>query len=93
MTEPNDAPPERPDRWLRHDLLVVVLGVVCVWFGIDRTRVTDAGLKHLVALSNLNPLSLSNTRVTDAGLEHLKQCDGLRDVRPEWDSGRGRRAE
>jgi hypothetical protein len=45
-----------------------------------RPKVTDAGLEHVKALTQLRNLDLSGTQVTDAGLEHLKsltQMDGL----------------
>ncbi len=35
-------------------------------------KVTDAGLKHLKGLTNLQSLDLGQTQVTDAGLEPLK---------------------
>ena len=41
-------------------------------------KITDAGLKNLVGLSNLKTLSLSNTKVTDKGLEHVKELTGLK---------------
>ena len=42
------------------------------------TRVTDAGLKHLNGLSQLDWLDLSDTQVTDAGLANLKELSSLR---------------
>jgi len=44
---------------------------------INRTQVTDAGLKHLKGVTSLRALQLANTQVTDAGLKHLK---GLTDL-------------
>jgi hypothetical protein len=38
---------------------------------LSNTRVTDAGLEHLVSLKHLGSLDLENTSVTDSGLEHL----------------------
>jgi Leucine-rich repeat (LRR) protein len=38
----------------------------------DNTKMTDAGLVHLKALTQLKSLYLSGSQVTDAGLEHLK---------------------
>ena len=51
-------------------------------FGLDLsfTQVTDAGLKELAGLKQLQVLDLAHTRVTDAGLKELaglKQRDGL----------------
>ena len=43
--------------------------------------VTDAGLKHLNGLSDLQSLSLDSTNVTDAGLEHLKGLTTLKKLR------------
>ncbi len=39
---------------------------------LSNTHVTDAGLEHLKALTQLQELNLFSTKVTDAGLEHLK---------------------
>lgn len=38
---------------------------------LDRTRISNAGLKHLAKLPNLHELTVSNTAVTDAGLDEL----------------------
>ena len=42
-----------------------------------QTKVTDAGLQHLKALTGLRWLGLSNTQITEAGLEHLKGLTNL----------------
>lgn len=42
------------------------------------TRITNEGLKELVALKKLCNLDLSNTEVTDEGLRHLKDVPALR---------------
>jgi len=44
------------------------------------TRVTDAGLAHLIVLRNLRSLDLSRTKVTDAGLKHLKALAKLQSL-------------
>jgi len=51
-------------------------------FGVEfsGTKVTDAGLKHLLALTGLQWLSLNHTQVTDAGLEYLKGLTNLQDL-------------
>jgi Leucine-rich repeat (LRR) protein len=51
-------------------------------FGVDlnKTQVTDAWLKHLNGLPNLQSLRLDNTQVTDAGLEHLKGLTSLQSL-------------
>ena len=41
------------------------------------TLITDAGLVHLMGLTNLTSLNLSRTKVTEAGLLHLKGLTGL----------------
>ena len=38
---------------------------------LDRTRVTDAGLKHLEGLTKIEALSLGHTQVTDRGLGYV----------------------
>ncbi len=45
-----------------------VWGVVLAW----TDEVTDAGLAHLEALTQLQYLDLSVTKITDAGLKHVK---------------------
>jgi internalin A len=35
------------------------------------TQITDAGLKELAALKNLQTLNLNGTQITDAGLKEL----------------------
>ena len=42
---------------------------------------TDAGLKHLEGLTQLQWLSLNDTKISDAGLEHLK---GLTQLQSLW---------
>ena len=48
--------------------------------GPINTKVTDAGLKQLKALTNLRSLYLIGTQVTDAGLEHLHKLTTLRQL-------------
>jgi Leucine-rich repeat (LRR) protein len=43
-------------------------------------RISDDGLVHLKALSNLETLALQHTLVTDAGLEHLEALPRLKAV-------------
>ena len=45
---------------------------------LRRTRVTDAGLRHLAGLGELEDLRLSNTAVTDRGLTYLAALPSLR---------------
>ena len=42
---------------------------------LEYTKLTDAGLSHLVRLSNLQEMGLCGTKVTDAGLTHLQGVD------------------
>src|SRR5205814_5092336 len=49
-----------------------VIGVV-----LARTKVTDAGLKHLKELKHLTRLDLSSTNVTDKGLKELRELKNL----------------
>ena len=44
---------------------------------LGATDVTDAGLKNLNGLTNLQSLFLINTNITDAGLKHLKGLTSL----------------
>jgi internalin A len=46
-------------------------GKPIVGVNLDRTEVTDAGLKHLAGLKRLQNLKLYGTKVTDAGLKEL----------------------
>ncbi len=56
-------------------------------------RVTDAGLKNLKKLSNLQRLDLRSTRVADAGLKELKELKNLPTAGPPLDEGHGCRPE
>ena len=47
---------------------------------LQYTKVTDAVLGHLKALTNLKKLDLLRTEVTDAGLEQLKGLTNLKDL-------------
>ncbi len=47
---------------------------------LGRTKVTDAGLANLKALTQLQSLNLEGTRVTDAGLKHLKGLTQLKSL-------------
>jgi hypothetical protein len=44
---------------------------------LDRTRITDAGLVHLVRLEGLESLDLAHTQVTDEGLKTLARMPSL----------------
>jgi TPR repeat protein/predicted Ser/Thr protein kinase len=44
------------------------------WLNLERTDVTDAGLKALEALANLESLNVRDTKVTAAGIERLTKA-------------------
>jgi outer membrane protein assembly factor BamB len=48
--------------------------------GFERQRISDAGLKRLQSLSELEMLNLYGNHVTDAGLAHLRSLQSLRDL-------------
>lgn len=48
--------------------------------GFERLRVSDAGLKRLHNLSNLEVLNLYGNQVTDAGMTHLQPLKKLREL-------------
>ncbi|MCI0682906.1 MAG: sigma-70 family RNA polymerase sigma factor [Gemmataceae bacterium] len=51
------------------------------WLGLHDTPVTDAGVKHLAALPNLNTLWLSWTNTTEAGLKDIARLQNLHTLR------------
>ncbi len=63
-------------RWLRTLLADAILYSV-VEVDFEKTQVTDAGLVHLKALTEIEVLDLTGTQVTDAGLVHLKALKNL----------------
>jgi hypothetical protein len=77
----NDIPNAQPPgpAWLR-SLLGDDFFTHTVAATLSRAQVTNAGLEHLKALSQLQWLSLYRTRVTDAGLEHLKRLSQLQEL-------------
>jgi internalin A len=46
------------------------------------TKITDAGLKELAALRNLQRLKLASRDVTDAGVEELRKALPNCDISP-----------
>ena len=71
------------------------LAPVLVWLNLSRTAVTDAGAKHVGALTQLRRLNVANTKVGDKGysalvplkqLEHLSQV-GAREKHIHLNSG------
>ncbi|HUQ90614.1 MAG TPA: hypothetical protein VM120_02960 [Bryobacteraceae bacterium] len=47
---------------------------------LEGAQISDAGLRHVARLTNLEELNLSNTSVSDAGLAHLAGLQKLRKV-------------
>ena len=47
---------------------------------LSLTQVTDADLKQLKSLANLQSLNLIGTQISDAGLEHLKGLANLQSL-------------
>jgi len=41
---------------------------------LHKTRITDAGLRHLAGIKNLREIHIGETAVTDAGVAALKQA-------------------
>jgi len=57
--------------------LLLPLAEQIIWLKIGNTKITDAGLKELSRLKNLNKLHLEYTGVTDVGLSELKDLKYL----------------
>ena len=57
-----------------------VKGKPIVILDLTSTNVTDAGLKHLAGLKQLQKLVLNSTMVTDAGLKHVAGLKQLREL-------------
>jgi Leucine-rich repeat (LRR) protein len=55
-------------------------GKPVVTVSLEASRVTDAGLAHLKAFTELHKLNLANTEVSDAGLEHLQVLTNLQEL-------------
>ena len=56
------------------------VGLESTVLDLSETQITDAGLKELVGLKNLQTLKLGFTRVTDAGLVTLRALPRLRSL-------------
>ena len=55
------------------------------YIGLDNnTKVTDAGLENIKALTNLTGLGLMSTSVSDAGLEYIKSLTSLTYLRVDY---------
>lgn len=57
--------------------LITALPDQIAWLKLGGTKITDAGLKEISKLKNLNKLHLEHTSVTDAGLANLKNLPYL----------------
>src|SRR5262249_42074159 len=55
-------------------------GKPVVWVDLRGTKITDAGLKELKELKNLQKVVLFRTAITDTGLKELKELKNLREV-------------
>ena len=47
---------------------------------LGNTKITDAGLVHLLQLKKLRKIRISQTAITDAGMSDLAKCEYLEDV-------------
>lgn len=77
---PNSNPEPPEPRWLRKMLGGNFFSAVVVIYNND-PRITDAGLEHLKALTQLRELYLMRTQITDAGLEYLKELSQIQVLR------------
>lgn len=57
--------------------LLTPLSEQIVWLKLGNTKITDASLKEISKLKNLNKLHLEHTNVGDAGLQNLKDLKYL----------------
>ena len=74
---------ENADRFTDEGAALVGEHVSLEYLTLAGTRVTDAGLEHLVGLERLRELDLSETAITDAGIEALAELRGLQVLRVE----------
>jgi hypothetical protein len=47
------------------------------WLDVSYSKISDAGLRHLVSLPKLRRLELDGCQITDAGLQHIKGLKNL----------------
>ena len=60
-----------------HLALLKPLAPQLAWLYLNKTGITDAGLKHLSGLKQLRRLHLANTAITDAGIKNLAGLENL----------------
>ena len=60
-----------------HLALLEPLAPQLAWLYLNKTNITDAGLKHLSGLTQLRRLHLANTAITDAGVKQLAGLENL----------------
>ncbi|MFT5192139.1 MAG: hypothetical protein ACI9DF_005179 [Verrucomicrobiales bacterium] len=60
-----------------HLALLGPLAPQLAWLYLNKTQVTDAGIKHLAGLKQLRRLHLANTGITNAGVKHLEGLENL----------------
>lgn len=68
--------PEAEDSFITDQGLAYIstlTGIEHLLLGVNCENVTDAGLKHLEALTSLKDLNLPNSRITRAGVERLQK--------------------
>jgi len=57
--------------------LLPALAPALVWLNVSRTAVSDAGARHLAALTQLRRLNAANTKLSDAGFAELAPLSHL----------------
>lgn len=57
--------------------LDVLSGLPLTWLGLQRTRISDRGVRSLREMQTLKHLDLTRTRVTDKGIRALEGLTGL----------------
>lgn len=60
-----------------HAAMLPPLAPQLAWLYMNKTGITDEGMKHLAGLTQLRRLHLANTAITDAGVEHLAGLENL----------------
>lgn len=60
-----------------HLALLEPLAPQLAWLYLNKTQITDEGLKHLAGLKQLRRLHLANTAITDAEVRHLEGLENL----------------
>jgi hypothetical protein len=83
---PSPPPPVRALRLDNTETDDAALADICrqnpelVELTLGGTKITDAGLIHLLQLKKLRKIRLSKTAITDSGMRELAKCETLEDV-------------